>query len=204
MILSLFAYYLIGLPMYLLFGWFVYRRYHARQQCSKGFFVGWQLLALLLTMMFSVTGAAGIDNIAYQVQNGGSLIQLFGTNVIPFYHADFMGMLLNTILFIPFGILLPIVWRPCSKKIAVQAGFLLSAAIEFSQLFNGRTTDINDLMTNTLGTFLGYILYTLLFHRITWFQAEDSHSKRTMSLSIAWIFIIYICVGSPVLTAWGM
>lgn len=40
MILSLFAYYLIGLPMYLLFGWFVYRRYHARQQCSKGFFVG--------------------------------------------------------------------------------------------------------------------------------------------------------------------
>ena len=112
MILSLFAYYLIGLPMYLLFGWFVYRRYHARQQCSKGFFVGWQLLALLLTMMFSVTGAAGIDNIAYQVQNGGSLIQSFGTNVIPFYHADFMGMLLNTILFIPFGILLPILWHP--------------------------------------------------------------------------------------------
>ena len=171
MILSLFVYYLIGLPMYLLFGCFVYRRYHARQQCSKGFFVGWQLLALLLTMMFSVTGAAGIDNIAYQVQNGGSLIQLFGTNVIPFYHADFMGMLLNTILFIPFGILLPILWHPCSKKIAVQAGFLLSAAIEFSQLFNGRTTDINDLMTNTLGTFLGYILYTLLFHRITCFQA---------------------------------
>lgn len=138
------------------------------------------------------------------MQNGGSLIQLFGTNVIPFYHADFMGMLLNTILFIPFGILLPIVWHLCSKKIAVQAGFLLSAAIELSQLFNGRTTDINDLMTNTLGTFLGYILYTLLFHRITCFQAEDSHSKRTMSLSIAWIFIIYICVGSPVLTAWEM
>lgn len=37
MILSLFAYYLIGLPMYLLFGWFVYRRYHARQQCFKGY-----------------------------------------------------------------------------------------------------------------------------------------------------------------------
>ena len=86
MILSLFAYYLIGLPMYLLFGCFVYRRYHARQQCSKGFFVGWQLLALL-SMMFSVTGAAGIDNIAYQVQNGGSLIQLFGTHVNPFSHA---------------------------------------------------------------------------------------------------------------------
>lgn len=97
MILSLFAYYLIGLPMYLLFGWFVYRCYHTRQQCSKGFFVGWQLLALLLTMMFSVTGAAGIDNLAYQVQNGGSLIQSFGTNVIPFYHADFMGMLLKRI-----------------------------------------------------------------------------------------------------------
>lgn len=39
MILSLFAYYLIGLPMYLLFGWFVYRRYHARQQCSKDLYL---------------------------------------------------------------------------------------------------------------------------------------------------------------------
>ncbi|WP_432617536.1 VanZ family protein [Butyricicoccus sp.] len=198
MIFSLCSYYFIGLPIYLFCGWLLYRRYRKRQSCSKGFFVGWQIFALLLSMMFSVTGTGGIDNVVYNMQTSGHLIQSFDLNVIPFTNTDLTGLVLNIILFVPFGIMLPILWRPCSGIFVVQTGFFLSAAIELSQLFNMRSTDINDLITNTLGACLGYVIYKQIFHRITWFQADDPHNKQTISCCIILIVAVYMCIASPI------
>jgi len=39
------------------------------------------------------------------------------------------------------------------------AGFCFSLAIELSQLFNNRGTNIDDLIANTLGAVLGYVLF---------------------------------------------
>jgi glycopeptide antibiotics resistance protein len=67
------------------------------------------------------------------------------------------------LLFIPFGFFLPLLWeqyRPLWKT--VSCGFLLSLAIELSQLFNHRISDIDDLLTNTLGAFAGWLLWLLL------------------------------------------
>ena len=153
----------------------------------------------LLSMMFSVTGTGGMDNIIYNMRTSGHLIQSLDYNVIPLTNTDLTGLVLNVILFVPFGIILPVLWRPCSGKFVVQAGFFLSAAIELSQLFNWRSTDINDLITNTLGACLGYVLYKQLFYRIPWFQANDPHSKRTISCCIILIIAVYMCIASPVL-----
>lgn len=199
MLFSLCAYYFIGFPIYFFCDWLLYRRYKKLQSCSKGFFVGWQIFALLLSMMFSVTGTGGMDNIIYNMRTSGHLIQSLDYNVIPLTNTDLTGLVLNVILFVPFGIILPVLWRPCSGKFVVQAGFFLSAAIELSQLFNWRSTDINDLITNTLGACLGYVLYKQLFYRIPWFQANDPHSKRTISCCIILIIAVYMCIASPVL-----
>lgn len=72
---------------------------------------------------------------------------------------------LNVALFLPLGILLPLVWKHFqTMKNTVLFGLGLSVGIELLQILVGRATDINDLITNTLGAFLGFVLWKRL-HR---------------------------------------
>ena len=67
-------------------------------------------------------------------------------------------------MFIPSGILFPIVYRKLNNfwKV-VGAGVLLSLCIEILQLpFSVRATDIDDLLLNTAGVIIGYAVYSLV------------------------------------------
>lgn len=67
----------------------------------------------------------------------------------------------NVAMFIPSGIVLPIVYRRLNGfwKTAA-AGALLSLCIEILQLpFAARTSDVDDLILNTLGVMTGYGIY---------------------------------------------
>ena len=67
----------------------------------------------------------------------------------------------NTVMFIPSGIVLPIVYRQLNSfwKV-VAAGAFISLCIEILQLpFPSRTSDIDDLILNTLGVVVGYGVY---------------------------------------------
>lgn len=70
---------------------------------------------------------------------------------------------LNILLFLPLGIFLPILYGKYDRigKIAL-VGFLISLSVEIAQMFGTGSTDINDLITNTVGTCLGYGIYMLL------------------------------------------
>jgi len=61
---------------------------------------------------------------------------------------------------VPLGIFLAALWPTMRswKRIAL-AGFCFSLAIELSQLFTNRGTNIDDLIANTLGAVLGYVLF---------------------------------------------
>ncbi len=68
----------------------------------------------------------------------------------------------NILMFIPFGFLLPTVFKRLSSfKKAVIIIFSFSFSIEFIQYFIGRSSDIDDLILNTLGGSLGFMLYVL-------------------------------------------
>lgn len=72
---------------------------------------------------------------------------------------DLKNCLLNIALFVPLGFLLPLMSRSFrSAGATVCTGFSTSLAIEFLQIFSGRTSDVNDLLTNTVGSLLGYCL----------------------------------------------
>lgn len=74
-------------------------------------------------------------------------------------------LLLNTLLFVPLGFFLPALWRKYRRfPRALGFGFAASFLIEFTQLFTGRTADINDLIANTLGTAAGFLTMQLLCH----------------------------------------
>ncbi|WP_124049285.1 VanZ family protein [Priestia endophytica] len=67
----------------------------------------------------------------------------------------------NVLLFIPFGLLLPVNYiNPHSLLKITCIGCLLSILIEVFQIFiPHRWTDIDDVFLNTIGTFLGYKLF---------------------------------------------
>ncbi len=80
-------------------------------------------------------------------------------NFVPFAYmfSDYKNSLLNVLLFLPMGFSLPVFWKrykPLGRTLLF--GFCLSALIELMQIFTFRATDVNDLMTNTLGTLLGW------------------------------------------------
>lgn len=69
---------------------------------------------------------------------------------------DYKNTVLNIILFIPLGILLPFLWKKYNTlKATLMVGFLMSLAIEILQILTYRATDINDIIANTFGTVLG-------------------------------------------------
>ena len=72
------------------------------------------------------------------------------------------GVVLNILLFIPFGYLIPMVW-PQKKwtwwKIMLL-GFAASFCIEIIQFITRLGfADVDDLMNNTVGAGIGYLLY---------------------------------------------
>ncbi len=69
----------------------------------------------------------------------------------------------NTVLFMPWGFFLPLLWR-CFRGPLRMAGMalLLTVCIETVQLFIGRTVDVDDLLLNFLGSMAGTGLWGLL------------------------------------------
>lgn len=66
----------------------------------------------------------------------------------------------NILMFIPFGILLPLCFQNFRRgKNCVGAGFVCSVLLETFQLLTQRGyCQLDDVLTNTLGTFLGWLI----------------------------------------------
>jgi len=86
-------------------------------------------------------------------------------NFIPFYYSASSGdiplyeIVLNVILFIPFGFLLYKTFQRMTFSSGVLAVFLVSLAFEILQyVFSVGVSDITDLITNTAGGGIGFYL----------------------------------------------
>lgn len=88
--------------------------------------------------------------------------------LIPFYDYEVEDAVTNIAVFLPLGILIPLLQRRPTwwKILATAAG--VSAGIELAQLaaddfFNGgHIADVNDFMWNVTGGLLGYLLFRLI------------------------------------------
>ena len=86
-------------------------------------------------------------------------------NLIPFAGmlADLKNSILNVLLFIPLGIMLPLLWNKFKTlKCTLLFGFGISLAIELLQTLTFRATDVNDLITNTFGALFGFLCAKVL------------------------------------------
>lgn len=115
-------------------------------------------LFILWTVVFKNT---------FSVREIAELVRPRSLNLIPFYYDCSVSVrfhirevLLNILLFFPFGVYLKMLDIPSRR--AVLTGFLFSLGMELCQLiFALGACDITDLITNTTGTAAGVLLYHL-------------------------------------------
>ncbi len=113
------------------------------------------LLASYLAAVYCAVGLPTVTYIRFDLH----------FNFVPFAYmfSDLRSTSLNVLLFLPLGFFLPVLWsrfRGLSRTLLF--GFCTSLLIELLQIFTFRATDINDLMTNTLGTLLGWCIGRLV------------------------------------------
>lgn len=137
---------IVLVPLFL----FLQRRYWHRKRRTVLYLV----LALYLCSVYVAAGLPHIWNHTFHPR----------MNFVFFaYMFSDSSSILNVLFFIPMGFLLPTLWtrfRAVYRTIPFCLG--LSALIEALQLFTIRATDVNDLMTNTLGALIGYSLAMIL------------------------------------------
>lgn len=124
-------------------------------------FIGIMLFGIYIAMVLDVTDSGTLYDL---LRSGGLAIDTATVNLIPFSDPEYskVGYVLNVIMLMPFGFLAPTLFRDKRKlwKTAL-AGALFSILIEGSQLLNYRSTDVDDVILNTLGAVIGYGIYRL-------------------------------------------
>lgn len=162
-------YYIYSLVCFLLPGtvWLVWNRRMIADKAYKVRHIIWVYIYMFYGYL-AVQEAAGIGSI-WDLITYGKLDN--SINLIPFSSEGAMTYILNIIMFMPLGFLLPLIWENFrNAKKVVLMGFLMSLTIEICQLFNIRTTDIDDLMMNTLGALVGryFRLYFVMQEQNVW------------------------------------
>ena len=123
------------------------------------------LLAVIHLVFFPIEVWLGGNNSTQPLW----LVILQEINFIPILTIDIPGFVLNIIMLLPFGMYLTLLnSKVVSAKKAAKYGFFLSLSIEVLQLTlevalgSGRTADINDIIANTLGAAVGFLIITKL------------------------------------------
>ncbi len=101
------------------------------------------------------------------------------------YSMGFGGMIeqliLNVLMFIPYGALLPLAVKKTRKMwVSLLTVLGTTVSIEFVQLFLGRSCDIDDVIMNFTGGVLGYLIFMLLrkvFSEKPWWESITINAK---------------------------
>ena len=116
------------------------------------------------------------------------------------YDSGPIDTILNLVLFVPLGFFLPLLYKKYQHiKNVILTGFLFSLSIEIVQMFGWGATDINDLIINTAGACLGYLIYYLVSKILPInfrkrLQSENVNDMVEIMLYAIYIFIVMITV----------
>lgn len=185
--------YLSFLPLLILLQIVAYHRYQKKQITVPARHMVWSsLFFFYLILVLLVTGPGDIMDF------GRLLIRPDEINLIPLRWGSVFGLTANLLLFVPLGFFLRLLWNRSVSNTALT-GFAFSLLIEISQLFNRRSTDIDDLLTNTLGAVLGCMLCMFVVKNNKKYRPsppgfKDAFLKNLDKIGILTVFLIYFAV----------
>lgn len=159
------------------------------------------LYALSIGYVVIIIGATFLSRFQDSfIYNGEINLNLFSSYREAYHHMNidltkntlFRNLILNIMLFMPVGFLLPFYSDKLKKMYkVVLIGFVATLTIELTQHFNNYGVfEIDDIFNNTLGTLLGYCCY-MIFERI---KNKESW-KKIISYTIPIILTIGAFIG---------
>lgn len=101
----------------------------------------------------------------------------------------FKNVIGNMMMFIPYGFFIAYFLRIDKKKHIFILSLITSLTIEITQLIIGRVFDVDDILLNLLGGFIGYYIYRFLM------KAKDK-LPRFLTNEIFYNFIVVLLVGA--------
>ena len=174
---------IVLVPLFTVLHYTVYDRNLRKSLC-------YSIFCLYMSAVFILVG---IPNVTY-------LRPEVNLNLIPFAGiiADLKNCMLNVVMFLPLGLFLPILWKHFRKCMpCVAYGFGFSLTIELLQMLTFRATDVNDLICNTAGTWLGFLLAKPLIRKYPAIEEANKDLYLLGGLSFCVMFFLH-----PFLSTW--
>ena len=168
------------LPVMLILHYTIFKRYSLK----KTIFIF--IYAVYLSAVFTVVGIPTINALMVHVEfNWIPVIDIVNS---PLEYIK--NTVLNIILFVPLGFLLPTIWKQYrALKKTFLAGLGLSFMIEILQIFTYRLTDIDDLITNSVGTVIGFFLSSVFAEKLR-LKLPDADEKHGPIIICIIVFLI--------------
>ena len=112
---------------------------------------------------------------------------------------------LNIILFMPLGFFLPSLYQKYhSKQAVIFTALLFSLTIECLQMFGLGISDINDLLTNVLGAYFGFLFYQkypIILNHASCSKQKDAFKEVAFILIFSFIIMLTL---QPFAIAWWL
>lgn len=119
-----------------------------------------------------------------------------GVNIIPFQEISrysisselfLMNVIGNIVLFIPFGFIINTYFKTKKVWTILISALIVSTTIEFVQKQIGRSFDIDDILLNTIGCIIGFLIYKL-------YSKIPENFKKTWIYNLICVLILVIIV----------
>ena len=104
----------------------------------------------------------------YELLTRAELNTVRGYNLVPFSEmfryeigstSFYLNVVGNIVIFIPFGYLISTYIKPKRILSILIVSVISSATVEFVQLCIGRSFDVDDIILNSLGAIIGFLIY---------------------------------------------
>lgn len=147
--------------------------------CAIGLFMAYLVMLIRIVLfkqaaLYNLFAAIGSMDRTISIIPFKSLFDMINNNISATRILE--NVLGNIAIFIPFGLLFPIIQKDKSPKIMLY-GLITSAGIEIIQyVFALGSSDIDDLVFNTSGAIIGYALYKII--------RQKSHTDTSSMISI--------------------
>ncbi len=159
-------------------------------------------LEIMISIIFMLTGITFMSGFSTQIMwSKVSYIPLHSITemirVMGFTRYVIVNIFGNILMFMPIGFLIPLAF-PKQRHLWSMAlwGLITSLLIEFTQLFIIRGTDIDDVILNTLGAILGYVVFRVFY---LCFKKRIKESDKCLPKSALGRMTPLICIMIPYL-----
>ena len=171
-----------------------------QKKSTSTHYVWTYIMMIYIWLVISVTG---IGSIWDMISKGGLIATFQQANIslIPFQSEGMFTYCMNVIMLMPLGFLLPYIWKNFRNPLKVAlTGFSFSIFIEFAQLPTNRLVDIDDLMMNTLGAILGYVVWKMIGKYF--FNKKEEQRTTSLGKCEPVIYLSLACICNFLLYNW--